>query len=58
MGIRGLVRNIFFIFVGAEMVRFAFFNAFDKNIIGYLGIAVIAISLWFLLEFIGIIPRA
>lgn len=51
MGIRGLLRNILFIYIGIEMVRFAYFNAFDKTYIGMWGITVIVISLWFLLEF-------
>ena len=57
MGLRGVIRNFVFLFIGVELIRFAFFNSVTKSYIGFLGILIIALTVWFLLETFGVIPK-
>lgn len=58
MGIRGIIRDVLSIYLGFEILRGYLFKSFQINdAILIAALALFLLSIWFILERIGIAPR-
>ena len=57
MGVRGIIRDIFLIYLGFLLLRVWLFKAPFSNYMGFLVIIMILLSGWFFLERFGILPK-
>lgn len=58
MGVRGVIRDIVSLYLGFEIMRGYLSGEFAMLSISVAGMVLFGLALWFLLERVGVLPRA
>ncbi|MBW2970859.1 hypothetical protein KY320_01730 [Candidatus Woesearchaeota archaeon] len=57
MGVRGVVRDIVFIYLGVRLLGVWLFDAPFTNTLGVLVVLLLLTSVWFFLQRFGVLPK-
>ncbi|OGM03031.1 hypothetical protein A3K72_02685 [Candidatus Woesearchaeota archaeon RBG_13_36_6] len=57
MGFRGIIRDIFLVYLGFLLLKVWIFKAPFTNYLGFLVIVMMLLSAWFFLERLGLLPK-
>ncbi|MCK5333047.1 MAG: hypothetical protein KAJ24_00925 [Candidatus Aenigmarchaeota archaeon] len=57
MGLRGIARDFLSLYVGYKVMGIWFFNSEFSSGLGWAGLSLFVLAVWFLFERVGIIPK-
>lgn len=57
MGLRGIVNNVLGMYIGYKLLAMWIFDAPFNSGLGWAGLVLFIVSVWFFFERVGIIPK-